>query len=245
MGEGLLAAVVRDPVGILLVPMIFHAPAIGFTALEFVVLGYAADPMKPAERTSGWMIAEVLVKTVCWWMASLWIILRTENCITQRGERFEQTFTRQISRLLPYTGAYLLFSIGAGISTLLCIVPVFFFLYFFAFAPLAVAIERIGVIEAFGYSRRVVRGAAGRWILAMVFLVVVCALLIFLASMVMISFHVLFPGDFSALGLVGLMIFSSLVSIVALAVWTSVFLDFRSVNRSFFYGFEEGVTAED
>lgn len=169
-------AVVRDPVGILAVPLLLQAPILAFSAIEGVrwdsmvegdvtgsiwsiFSGTAPDPAT-VWGLLGWALFAVLLTCV----ASAFVILRTTRLLRTLDTSLEADFRHALRRAPFYFFVSVLVLALFSAGLVLLVVPGLVVLYFWLFAPILTVSDDLGFYAAFTESRRRVRGHLGAWL---------------------------------------------------------------------------------
>jgi hypothetical protein len=117
-------------------------------------------------------------------------------------------FSAAMPFILPLIGFGILFGIGVSIGFLLLIVPGLILLTFWSVGAPAIVVERVGVIEAFGRSWRLVRGDA--WSVFGALLVI---------FLIVFAITILLTLIGAAIGLGGLIVFSIIASVITAPIY--------------------------
>ena len=226
LGDGLRAALVEDPVGLVLIPLVFHFPNVALEAIQARYLTYVDDqvlhhPAVAFALSAGWAFA--LVGRL---IGQALVIRRTANWLGRHESLPLEAELAGVIRVFPtFLVVSLLFMLAVVVGLVLLALPALAAVTLWGFAGQAAALGGVGVIGAFARSRQAVRGRLGRWAGAAI---LVLGALVLLAS----GFGLIWPGIREAFtGEVPFPLYLvaagavELVSVVFTAAWTALYLD--------------------
>ena len=188
-------AVVRDPVGILLVPVLLQAPLVAFSAVEGArwssVLEESADPFAAilwngdAGGGSVWTILSwLLIAILLSCLANALVIRRTMTGLSSSGASLETDFRHAFARTAHYIVASVILFVISTLGAFLLVIPGLLALFFLFLAPILTVSEDAGVFESLGESARRVRANFGIWLgMVVLFLVAVVFLWVLSAAL--------------------------------------------------------------
>jgi len=231
LGDGLRAALVEDPVGLVLIPLVFHFPNVALEAIQARYLSYVDDqllrhPPIAAALSAGWAFA--LVGRL---IGQALVVRRTARWLEHRESLPLETELTGVMRVFPtFLVVSLMFMLAVVIGLVLLAVPALVVVTLWGFAGQAAALGGVGILGAFATSRYAVRGKLMRWGAA-AFLVL--GALVVLASgfgLVWTGLRELFTGEVPFLLFLGAAGAVELVSVVFTATWTALYLDLRGAR---------------
>jgi len=226
LGDGLRAALVDDPIGLVLIPLVFHFPYIALEGIQARYLDYVDEqavrhPLIALALTGGWLFAFVgrLIGQAL-------VIRRTARWVEHAESLPLESELSGVFVVLPkFLVVSILFMAAVLLGLGLLAIPALLVVLFWGFASQAAALGGTGILGAFRLSRYAVRGKIGRWSLAAALvlgtLVLLAAGFGFLWSGVREGFGDDIPLPFFVLAAGAL----ELVSVVFTATWTALYLD--------------------
>jgi hypothetical protein len=233
LGDGLRAALVEDPVGLVLVPLVLHFP---YMVIEALRARFRSG--LDVELTHNALVGPVLSLGLGFALAGLLlgqalVIHRTAGRLTpgperSLGEEFEGVF----ARFPGFIVVFLLFWMAFLTGFVLFLLPGLVVLYLWGFAPQAAVLDPDGILGAFRRSRHVTLGQTGRWLWGAALAVVGLTAIAVGAALLWAGVAEAFGGDVPfgvylvAFGLV------EFVTIVFTAVWTGLYLDLDRIRRA-------------
>jgi len=226
LGDGLRAALIEDPVGLVILPLVLHFPNMVLEALQ---ARFAGDLEGEILRNAPLGLA----LSVGWGFAlagrllgQALVIRRTAARLTRGESRLlEEEFEGVFSHFPAFVVVFLLFWAAFLFGFLAFVLPGLVAFYLWGFAAQAAALEPGGIGTAFRKSRAVVRGRRRRWLVGAGLSVAGLAAVAVGASVVWAGVDEAFRGSvpfsvyIAAFGAV------ELVTVVFTAVWTALYLD--------------------
>lgn len=226
LGAGLRAALVDDPVGLVLIPLVFCFPNIALEAIQARYLSYVDEqvlryPLVGLALSVGWGFA--LVGRL---IGQALVIRRTARWI-ERGESLPlESELQGVFAVFPtFLVVSLLFMVAVAIGLVAIAIPAIAVVMFWGFAGQVSALGGFGIFGSFHASREAVRGKLRRWLTAAA---LVLGSLVILAT----GFGLIWSGVREGLGgdvpIVYFVLAAGaveLVSVVFTAAWTALYLD--------------------
>jgi len=226
LGDGLRAALVDDPVGLVLVPLVFHFPNVALEAIQARYLTYVDDqllrhPPIAFALSAGWAFA--LVGRL---IGQALVVRRTARWLEHHESLPLDLELTGVMRVFPtFLVVSLLFMLAVVVGLVMLAVPALVAVTLWGFAGQAAALGGVGVLGAFGASRQAVRGKLLRWGGAAL---LVLGALVVLASgfgLIWTGLRELFTDEVPFLLFLGAAAAVELVSVVFTATWTALYLD--------------------
>lgn len=226
LGDGLRAPLVDDPVGLVLIPLVFYFPNIALEAIQARYLNYMGEevtryPLVAAALSVGWGFA--LVGRL---IGQALVIRRTARLL-EHGESLplENELAGVFTVFPTFLVVSLLFMVAVAVGLVAIAIPAIAVVMFWGFAGQVSALGGKGIFAPFHASREAVRGKLKRWIAAAA---LVLGALVFLAT----GFGFIWSGVRDAFGdevpIVCFVLAAGaveLVSVVFTATWTALYLD--------------------
>jgi hypothetical protein len=226
LGSGLRAALVDDPVGLVLIPLVFCFPNIALEAIQARYLSYVDEqilryPLIALALSLGWGFA--LVGRL---IGQALVVRRTARWI-ERGESLplEEELHGVFTVFPTFLVVSLLFMVAVAVGLVAIAIPAIAVVMFWGFAGQVSALGGFGIFGSFHASREAVRGKLRRWITAAA---LVLGSLVILAT----GFGLIWAGVREGFGDdVPIFYFVlaagavELVSVVFTAAWTALYLD--------------------
>jgi hypothetical protein len=141
-------AVYRDNLGALL----------GSAIVVFLVVGLLSALLRSTDSVALGLIAALLSLAGHALYTGFVVKLVEDVRDGRRDDTVGDLFSAAAPAILPLIAFGILYAIGVGIGFLLFVVPGLFLLTIWSLGSPAIVVERIGPIEAFGRSRRLVKG---------------------------------------------------------------------------------------
>jgi len=226
LGDGLRAALVDDPVGLVLVPLVFSFPNIALEAIQARYLTYVDEqilryPLIALALTAGWAFA--LVGRL---IGQALVIRRTARWVA-RGESLpmEDELHGVFSVFPKFLVVSLLFMIAVAVGLVAIAIPAIFVVMLWGFAGQVAALGGFGIFGSFHASREAVRGKLVRWIKAAALVLGSLFLLAMGFGLIWAGVREGFGDDVPIVCFVLAAAAVELVSVVFTAAWTSLYLD--------------------
>ena len=233
LGDGLRAALIEDPVGLVLLPLILHFPNVVLEALQ---ARFAGDLEGEVLRNAPLGLA----LSVGWGFAlagrllgQALVIRRTAARLTRGESRtLEEEFEGVFTHFPAFVVVFLLFWALFLFGLIVFVLPGVLAFYLWGFSSQAAALEPGGIGSAFRRSRAVVRGRRRRWLTGAGLSIAGLAMVAVGASAVWAGVSEALGGDvpfgvyIAAFGAV------ELVTVVFAAVWTALYVDLDQARRS-------------
>ena len=226
LGDGLRAALVDDPVGLVLIPLVFHFPNIALEAIQARYLSYVDEqilryPLIAIALSGGWAFA--LVGTL---IGQALIVRRTARWVARAESLPIETELSGVFSVFPkFLIVSLLFMIAVAIGLVAIAIPAIFVVMFWGFAGQVAALGGYGVFGSFHASREAVRGKLGRWIKAAALVLGSLFLLAMGFGLIWAGVREGFADDVPLVCFVLAAAAVELVSVVFTAAWTTLYLD--------------------
>jgi hypothetical protein len=236
LGNGLRAALVDDPVGLVLIPLVFHFPNIALEAIQARYLTYLDEqvlryPLVAIALSVGWVFA--LVGRL---IGQAMVIRRTARWI-EHGESLPlENELHGVFTVFPkFLVVSLLFMLAVAIGLVGVAIPAIRFVavaipaiavvMFWGFAGQVSALGGFGIFGSFHASREAVRGKLKRWITAAALVLGALVILATGCGLIWRGVGEALGGDVPIVYFVLAAGAVELVSVVFTAVWTSLYLD--------------------
>ena len=233
LATGLRAALVSDPFGLLVVPLIFYFPNIVLEALQArfthgLEIEILDQPLVAAVVAIGWAFAlagRLIGQAV--------VIRRTTDWLTGGGARSrEEDFAILAPRFPVFIAVFLLFCLALLTGFVLFMLPGLLVLHLWGFAPQVAALEPAGVLGAFRRSRHVVLHQRRRWLAGTVLAVGALALVASGAALVWSGVSDGFGTDVPFGVYVLAFALVEFVAILFGASWTALYVDLDAGRRA-------------
>lgn len=228
LGDGLRAALVEDPVGIVLVPLILHFPNMVLEALQARFAGELEgealrSPAVGLALAAGWGCA--LAGRL---LGQALVIRRTASRLSPGAPPpLDEEFSALPRRFPVFVAVFLLFWAVFLLGFLALVLPGLAILFLWGFAPQAAILEPGGVATAFARSRAALRGQAPRWLAGAALALSGLAAVAVGAGILWAGVDELFAGAVPFAAYIAAFAGVELVTVVFAAVWTALYLDLR------------------
>ncbi len=219
---------IRDPVGIYLVPLLLNAPLMAISAVESTYLSPLESWEHVRVEQAALFLAVAVFGIFLTCVAQALTSRRTAVLEVGPSVPLESDFRHALRRSPAYLAVTILLVVIVSLGLVFLILPGFFALYLWSFAPIACALEDKGVIDSMRRSRRAVRGQAGRWTASLLLLLVVYGAV---SWGIFALFELVPASDLDATPLASGLLQAFLLEVVTLAMvvaWTSLYLSFRT-----------------
>jgi hypothetical protein len=136
------------------------APLLGGAVAVFVVVGLVSGLLQAAGGVVLALLAGI-IRLVGYAIYAGFVVRLVQDVRDgRRDHSVGDLFSAATPAILPLIGFGILFGLGVGIGLILLIVPGLVLLTFWSVGAPAIVVERVGAIDAFGRSWRLVRGDA-------------------------------------------------------------------------------------
>lgn len=133
---------------------------IGSAAAVFVIVGLASGLLQAAGGVILGLLAGI-IRLVGYAIFTGFVVRLVQDVRDgRRDHSVGDLFSAATPAILPLIGFGILFGLGVGIGFILLIVPGLILLTFWSVGAPAIVVERVGPVDAFGRSWRLVRGDA-------------------------------------------------------------------------------------
>jgi hypothetical protein len=226
LGDGLRAALVEDPVGLVLIPLVFYFPAIALEAIQSRYLSYTGEevsryPLVGIALSLGWAFALVgqLIGQA--------LVIRRSARLVQHGESLplEEELHGVFTVFPAFLVVSLLFMIAVVVGLVAFAIPAILVVMFWGFAGQVSALGGKSLFGSFHASREAVRGKLRRWIAAAALVLGTLVLLATGFGLVWAGVRDGFGDDVPIVAFVLAAGAVELVSVVFTAAWTALYLD--------------------
>jgi hypothetical protein len=225
LGLGLRAALVSDPVGLVLIPLVFRCPNVALEALQAKFVG----PVDPAQLEPlvafaflvGWGLALIGLT-----LSQAFIIRRTASWIQNgTGVPIEREMESIFAVFPSFLAVSLLFWGMLFLGLFLLILPGLAVLYFFGFAQQIVVLERVGILESFRRARQLVRGRFGRWAASALWVAGGVLASVIGLRLIWVGIQEAMGGDVPFVLWAAVFFAIEMVSVLFTVCWTAIYVD--------------------
>lgn len=226
LGSGLRAALVDDPIGLVLIPLVFYFPSIALEAIQSKYLSYMGEeisryPLAALALSLGWGFA--LVGRL---IGQALVIRRTAALLEHSRSLPLEEELHGVFQVFPrFLVVSLLLMVAVAVGLVALAIPAIAVVMFWGFAGQVSALGGFGILGSFHASREAVRGRLRRWIAAAA---LVLGSLVILAAgygFIWSGVREAFSDDVPIVCFVIAAGAVELVSVVFTATWTALYLD--------------------
>jgi hypothetical protein len=233
LGDGLRAALIEDPVGLVALPLILHFPNVVLEALQGRFAGdlegeILRSPPLGLALSVGWGFA--LAGRL---LGQALVIRRTAARLTRGESRLlEEEFEGVFAHFPAFVVVFLLFWAAFLLGLVVFVLPGLLVFYLWGFAAQPAALEPGGIGAAFRRSQAVVRGRRRRWLAGAGLSIAGLATIAVGASAVWAGVVEAFGGNVPFGVYIAAFGGMELVAVVFTAVWTALYLDLDQARQA-------------
>jgi hypothetical protein len=226
LGDGLRAALIEDPVGLVILPLILHFPNMVLEALQARFAGdlegeILRSPALGLAISIGWGFA------LAGRLLGQALVIRRTAARLRHGESrlLEAEFEGVFAHFPAFVVVFLLFWAAFLSGFVFFVLPGLVIFYLWGFAAQAAALEPGGIGIAFRRSRAVLHGQGRRWLTGAGLSVAALALVAIGAGVLWAGVDEAFQGNVPFGVYIAAFGAMELVTVVFAAVWTALYLD--------------------
>lgn len=234
LGDGLRAALVDDPVGLVLIPLVFYFPNVALEAIQARYLSFVDEqvlhhPLIALALSVGWGFA--LVGRL---IGQALVVRRTAAWVERQESLPLEHELAGIFHVFPtFLVVSLLFMLAVVLGLVFLALPALIVVMFWGFAGQSAALGGVGIFGAFAASREAVRGKLRRWMGAAILVLLTLVLLATGFGLIWAGVREGFAGgDIPLICFVLAAGAVELVSVVFTAVWTALYLDLAGLRAA-------------